>query len=129
MQEQDFSNQLEKLEERIPYDSSPFDEMSEYYETLTHLLDDSESIALSDLYPFEDWSQKELPKRLYNWQLRACVEISNFLGKEGLLSYSENGLSYSKLKDGLSYDLQSEIIPNVGTISHTTNTQGTGENI
>lgn len=109
--------QLQKLELRIPYNENEFDNISNYKNVLNQLLEDSKNIALSNLYPFIDWSEKELPKKFNNWQLRACVEIANFLGTEGLKSYSENGLSISRLTDGLSQDLQNEIIPNVGYIT------------
>ena len=109
-------SQLDKLKSRISYDETNFQNIEDYETFLTRLLEDSKNIALSNLYPFSDWSEKELPKKLYNWQLRACSEIYNFLGKEGVISYSENGLSFSKLKDGLSSDLLDEIIPNVGFI-------------
>jgi hypothetical protein len=109
--------QLQKLENRIPYGELGLDDTEEYYGVLKQLLEDSKNIALSNLYPFMDWSEKELPIKFNNWQLRACVEIYNFLGKEGIKSYSENGLSISRLTDGLSKDLLEEIIPNVGYIT------------
>lgn len=109
--------QLQKLEERIPQDDFDSATDEEYEGILKQLLEDSKNIALSNLYPFMDWSEKELPIKFNNWQLRACVEIYNFLGKEGIKSYSENGLSISRLSDGLSKDLLEEIIPNVGYIT------------
>lgn len=113
-------SQKDKLMERLPYTLDEFGSNEEYEKIIDQLLEDSKNIALSDLYPFEDWSEKELPKKLYNWQIRACIEISNFLGKEGLISYSENGLSYSRLRDGMSSDLQNEIMPNAGYIKRNT---------
>lgn len=124
MIEQDKIKQFEILKERLPYNEEEFSSNSQYEKILNQLLDDAENIALSDLYPFDNWSEKELPKKLYNWQIRACVELSNYLGKEGLISYSENGLSFSRKKEGLSSDLQNEIMPNVGVISPNNNLGG-----
>ena len=124
MEEQDRANQFKKLEKALPFKEGEFDNRNQYENTLNKLLDDSLYIALSDLYPYEDWTNIKLPSKFYNWQIRACIELCNFIGKEGILSYSENGLSYSKLKDGLSNDLQNEIIPNVGVIKHNTNSNG-----
>lgn len=115
--------QLEKLRLRIPYEEDTFDNISYYEDVLEQLLEDSKNIALSNLYPFLDWSEKDLPKKFYNWQLRACVELYNYLGTEGIKAYAENGLSYTKMEDGLSSDLQNEIMPNVGYITHTENTE------
>lgn len=122
---QEQQSQLDKLKKRIPYDTNVFLDNDNYEDTLKQLLDDSESVALSDLYPFEDWSIKTLPKKLYNWQLRACKELYTYLGKEGIKSYSENGLSFSRIKDGLSQDLENEIMPNAGFISKKTTQGGT----
>lgn len=113
--------QLEKLKLRIPYNEEAFESKESYETVLNQLLEDSKSVALSDLYPFVDWSEKELPKKLYNWQLRACVQYYNFLGTEGIKAYAENGLSYTKMEDGLSSDLINEIMPNVGYIQHIEN--------
>lgn len=119
------STQLEKLQLRIPYNENEFENQSNYENILEQLLEDSKNIALSNLYPFLDWSEKDLPKMLYNWQLRACKELYNYLGTEGIKAYAENGLSYTKMSEGLSEDLINEIMPNVGYVVHIEDTEET----
>lgn len=109
--------QIDLLKLRIP---NKYDNEEEYTNTLEALLEDAKNIALSNLYPFEDWSEMELPKKYYNWQIRASVELFHFLGYEGIKSYSENGLSFSRMEDGISADLLDELMPNAGTIKKTT---------
>lgn len=109
--------QIDLLKLRIP---NKFDNDDNYNNALQILLDDAKNIALANLYPYEDWSNIELPKKYYNWQLRAAVELYRFLGYEGIKSYSENGLSFSRMEDGISADLLDELMPNAGTIKKTT---------
>lgn len=109
--------QIDLLKLRIP---NKYDNEEEYTNTLEALLEDAKNIALSNLYPFEDWSEMELPKKYYNWQIRASVELFHFLGYEGIKSYSENGLSFSRMEDGISADLLDELMPKAGTIKRTT---------
>lgn len=109
--------QIDLLKLRIP---NKYDNEEKYTNTLEALLEDTKNIALSNLYPFEDWSEMELPKKYYNWQIRASVELFHFLGYEGIKSYSENGLSFSRMEDGISADLLDELMPNAGTIKKTT---------
>lgn len=113
--------QIDLLKLRIP---NKYDNEEKYTNTLEALLEDTKNIALSNLYPFEDWSEMELPKKYYNWQIRASVELFHFLGYEGIKSYSENGLSFSRMEDGISADLLDELMPNAGTIKKTTLQQG-----
>lgn len=108
--------QLDKLKKRIPF-STYFENQEQYETILNDLLEDSKNIALANLYPFLDWSEIELPKKYYNWQLRACLQIKNALGYEGLKSYSENGLRFSRGSDSLlSNELMEELISRVGTL-------------
>lgn len=109
--------QIDLLKLRIP---NKYDNEEKYTNTLEALLEDTKNIALSNLYPFEDWSEMKLPKKYYNWQIRASVELFHFLGYEGIKSYSENGLSFSRMEDGISADLLDELMPNAGTIKRTT---------
>jgi len=109
--------QIDLLKLRIP---NKYDNEEKYTNTLEALLEDTKNIALSNLYPFEDWSEMELPKKYYNWQIRASIELFHFLGYEGIKSYSENGLSFSRMEDGISADLLDELMPNAGTIKKTT---------
>jgi len=111
--------QLQKLEQRIVYDNRRFDSVEAYTTQLTTLLDDAKHLCLSLLYPFldddTDIDELELPKKYYNWQIRASVEIFKWQDNQGIASYSENGLSYTKLQDGvLSVELMNEVIPKVG---------------
>ena len=107
------NNQMESLKKRIPYDEDLFGNISNYNNILEILLEDSKNKCLSILYHFEDYSEMELPKKYYNWHLRACVEMFNLADKAGIVNYSENGINWSKLTDGLSLSLLNEITPKV----------------
>ena len=104
--------QLDKLKIRIPHDEKRFESTEIYEAKLKSLLEDAESIALRELYPFlDDYEGIELPKGYYNWQLRACEELYGNV-MSGVKAYSENGLSISKSNDGpLSSSLLSELVP------------------
>ena len=115
MDNEDINAQLEKLERRISYDEDIFPSREIYEQVLSDLLEDSMYIGLSILFPFRDFSKIDFPKKYYNWQIRACVELYNMAGKTDIASYSENGLSWTKFKDGLSRDLLNELVPRVGT--------------
>ena len=115
MDNEDMKAQLEKLKKRISYDSDVFTSQSNYERVLSNLLEDSMYIGLSILFPFEDFSEKSFPKRYYNWQIRCCVELYDMTGTSNIASYSENGLSWTKFKDGLSQSLLNELISKVGT--------------
>lgn len=108
------ATQLDLLKQRIP---NTFGDNTKYEQVLNQLLDDTKYIALANLYPFEDWSEMELPKKYLNWQLRACVEIYTSLGPAGVKSYSENGLSFTREEGQLSSSLMEELISKAGTIS------------
>ncbi len=105
--------QLEELKNRIPFDVALHENTRLYEQILTDLLNDTKFICLSLLFPYEDYAEYELPKRYYNWQLRACVELYNLADKISLKDYSENGISWSRLKDGLSMSLTNELISKV----------------
>ena len=105
--------QLPELEKRIPFDEALHDSQELYEQILTDLLNDSKFICLSLLFPFENYAEYKLPTRYYNWQLRECVELYNLADKISVKDYSENGLSWSRLKDGLSVSLTNEILSNV----------------
>lgn len=106
--------QLEKLQRRIKYDADIWEKKTIYEDALKDLLEDSMYIGLSILYPFEDFSDKVFPKKYYNWQIRCCVELYSLAGRANLASYSENGLSWTMFKSGLSLDLINELVPRVG---------------
>lgn len=115
MDNEDINAQLEKLERRIKYDEDIFGTQANYEQVLSDLLEDSMYIGLSILFPFEDFSEMSFPKKYYNWQIRCCVELYNNTGATNIASYSENGLSWTKFKSGLSQDLLNELMPKVGT--------------
>lgn len=106
--------QLDLLKSRIPYDADVFDTTANYETALKELLEDSKMIALAELYPYEDYSTMELPTKFKNWQIRCCLELYNLADKAGVINYSENNVSWSKLSDGLSVSLMSSLKPKVG---------------
>ena len=87
-----------------------------YIKVLKRLLEDSKYVALSIRYPYQDFSNMELPIKYKNWQLRCCQEIYNGIGTEGIKSYSENGLSWTRDSGYISHELRSEIESFVGYI-------------
>lgn len=111
--------QLEKLELRIPYDEDIFQNVSTYRQVLEDLLEDSKNMCLSILYPYEDISTMDLPSRYENWQLRACIELFNMADKQGIINYTENGISWGKKSDGLSVSLMNELTSRVGVPKRT----------
>ena len=113
MTNEELEIQLPELEKRIPFDEALHDSQELYEQILTDLLNDSKFICLSLLFPYENYADYILPKRYYNWQLRACVELYNLADKISVKDYSENGISWSRLKDGLSSYLTGEILSNV----------------
>ena len=113
-------SQEEILKKRIPFEITGLDDFSEYENMIEALLEDSKNIALSNIYPFEDWASLDLPAKYKNWQIRAAIELYNLADKAGIKSYSENGLSWSKSNDLLSVGLMDEIMPKVGVIKKKT---------
>lgn len=87
-----------------------------YIKVLKRLLEDSKYIALSLRFPYKDYSNIELPKKYYNWQLRCSQEIYQGIGSVGIKSYAENGLSWTRDSGYISYELRGEIEPMVGYI-------------
>lgn len=87
-----------------------------YIKVLNRLLDDSKFIALSLRFPYQDYSNMELPSKYKNWQLRCCQEIYQGIGTEGIKSYAENGLSWTRDSGYISYELRNEIEAIVGYI-------------
>jgi hypothetical protein len=87
-----------------------------YIKVLKRLLEDSKYVALSLRYPYQDYSNIELDKKYENWQLRCSVEIYQSIGTEGIKSYSENGLNWTRDSGYVSYDLRGEIEPLAGWI-------------
>ena len=106
--------QLDLLKERIAFEQTTDNET--YEKVLSNLLEDSKHVALSLRYPYQDYSNLELPSRYNNWQLRCCEEIYNQIGTIGIKSYSENGLNWTRDSSYISYELRNEIEPMIGYI-------------
>lgn len=110
--------QIDLLKERIKYDENVFGNVHTYDKALDRLLQDSQYIGLSLRYPYQDYSDKKLPKKYENWQLRCCEQIYQAIGTMGIKSYSENGLSWTRDSSYLPYDLINEIESVVGYITN-----------
>jgi hypothetical protein len=108
--------QYDLLSQRIEYSKNIFGDMETYANVLKRLLEDSKYIALSIRYPYKDFSNMELPSKYKNWQLRCCQEIYQGIGTEGIKSYSENGLSWTRDSGYISHELRNEIESMVGYI-------------
>lgn len=107
------SEQKKILMNRIPYNESLHKSKENYDSIINSLLEDSKYIGLSLKYPYEDYYSTDLPSKYNNWQIRCCLELYKLAGNENVQSYSENGLSWTMFKSGLSNDLINEIIPKV----------------
>lgn len=87
-----------------------------YIKVLKRLLEDSKYVGLSLRFPYQDYSNIDLPKKYNNWQLRCAEEIYKGIGTVGIKSYAENGLSWTRDSGYISYELRGEIEPMVGAI-------------
>ena len=101
--------QLKKMRLEILGDISNTD----YDEIFKLKLTDAKYIALDILYPFHK-EIIELPDRYKNWQVRCAIELYHGMGEEGYISYSENGLSYTRAGDLISTTLINELTPKAG---------------
>ncbi len=110
------NKQIDFLKERIEFEPSVFGDYLTYTKVLNNLLEDSKHIALSLRFPYKDYSNINLPTKYNNWQLRCCVEIYQGIGTEGIKSYSENGLNWTRDSGYISRELREEIEPLVGYI-------------
>ena len=110
------AKQLELLKKRIVYQENVFEDYNQYEDILNRLLEDSKNLALSLRFPYQDYSSMELPKKYYNWQLRCCEELYRNLGTQGIKSYSENGLAWTRDSSYITHELESEIEPIIGYI-------------
>ena len=108
--------QYDLLSQRIEYSPNIFGDEDTYESVLNRLLEDSKYIALSIRFPYKDYSNMELPSKYKNWQLRCCEELYNSIGTQGIKSYSENGLSWTRDSGYISYELRNEIESMVGYI-------------
>lgn len=74
-------------------------------------LEDAKYEYLRLVYPY-DRTITELPDdRAKNWQTKCAIELYRLMGEEGVIQYSENGLTIIKSKAGLSKDLLNELPP------------------
>lgn len=112
----DSAEKIELLKNRIEYDERIFGTEEVYESVLERLLEDSKYVALSLRYPYQDYSELDLPTKYNNWQLRCCQEIYQGIGTEGIKSYSENGLAWARDSGYISYELRNEIESFVGYI-------------
>ena len=110
------NKQIDFLKERIEFEPSVFGDYLTYTKVLNNLLEDSKHLALSLRFPYKDYSNINLPTKYNNWQLRCCVEIYQGIGTEGIKSYSENGLNWTRDSGYISRELREEIEPLVGYI-------------
>lgn len=110
------NTQLKLLKQRIVFEENVFSDIETYEKVLIRLLEDSKYQALSLRFPYQDYYEMELPKKYYNWQLRCCEEIYKMIGTNGIISYSENGLSWTRDSGSISKNLRDEIEPVVGYI-------------
>ncbi len=93
----------------------------------TEILDDSSDSSKDDkfeillnrakyrylrlVYPFEADIDTLPNERAEDWQVRCAVELYNLDGDENITQYSENGLSETYARAGLSQDLLNELPP------------------
>lgn len=74
-------------------------------------LEDAKYEYLRLVYPYNP-EIEELPNdRARNWQTKCAIEMYNLMGDENVIQYSENGLSETYSKAGLSKDLLNELPP------------------
>lgn len=99
--------QLEKMRRKILENSSD----TSKDEIFKDCLESAKNRYLNLVYPF-DKDITELPDdRARNWQTDCAIELYNLNGDENLTSYSENGLSESYERAGLSNGLLSQLPP------------------
>lgn len=105
--------QLERLKRKIPYSQEKYGSEENYEQNLLDLLEDARMIALGQLYPFlDDIDNVKLNAKEKNWVVRAAYEIYKWADNNGIKSYSETGLSWTRGNDGiLSNEMLNELIP------------------
>lgn len=85
-------------------------------ELLIDLLESARQIILARRFPFGDCPE-ELPKRYEDLQIRIAVELHGKIGAEGLLSHSENGISWTWAAANVSPELLNEVVPLCGGLA------------
>ena len=87
------------------------EEKDEFDEIFKIKLEDAKYEYLRLVYPYNP-EITELPNdRAKNWQTKCAIEMYRMMGEEGVIQYSENGLTIIKAKAGLSKDLMNELPP------------------
>lgn len=79
-------------------------------EAFNDKLEDAKLIFLNKVYPF-DREKTDIPERYIGWQTRCAIELYHLEEDGEFTSYSENGLSWTKEKTGLSSKLLNELPP------------------
>lgn len=105
---------LDRLQKRIPYSEKLFGTKLNYDMILEDIVLSARDLGLSRVYPFYDYSTKTLPNKYAQWLYKCCIELYNLADKTGFITYSENGLSFGKLTDGVSRQLLEEIMSKPG---------------
>lgn len=103
-----------RLTNRVLYLQDLFGNEQNYKNILRDIILEARYVALSRIFPFDDYSTKEVPSKYLSWQYRCCIELYNLADKRGFTSYSENGWGFGKLTDGISQQLLDEITSHVG---------------
>lgn len=98
--------QIKKMRRNILNDV----EIDKYDDDFKDFLESAKTIFLNSVYPF-DKNIDEIPARYYDWQVRCAIELYNLKEDGNYVSYSENALSWTRLKEGLSQDLLNELPP------------------
>lgn len=114
MEKKQLERQLEKLKKRVHQTETQSDE--EYIETLTQLLEDTFTIAINELYPFDFGLIDELPKKYENWQIRVCSYLNKNIELLGIKSYDENGIKIELTSDSIPSSYMNELISTVGIL-------------
>jgi len=110
--------QLEKMRRKILKDSSN----NSFDDDFKDCLEDAKFRYLRLVYPYRYREMTELPdehaknwqtkcERAIDWQTKCAIELYNLAGDENLTSYSENGLSETYARAGISQDLLNELPP------------------
>ena len=105
---------LDRLQKRIPYDEILFGSKENYNMIFEDIVINARDLGLSRVYPFYDYSTKQLPNKYAQWLYKCSLEIYNLADKTGFVTYSENGLSWGKITDGVSKQLLEEITSKAG---------------
>lgn len=100
--------QLKKMRRKILKDSLDTSCDEDFLDNL----EDAKFRYLRLVYPYRYRSMVELPDdSAKNWQTKCAIELYNLDGDENLISYSENGLSETYARAGISQDLLNELPP------------------